>query len=118
MLVTYIFSFSSNVFKSLPLEVHLKLGQHDKELTNTSRIINQILKLLQNDKLLDVKKLKAFADDKLNVTRMTISLFDKSRKHFSKSRKCWLPAFSPFPTVFSKALLFSFVKSGGSLVKS
>ena len=25
--------------------------------------------------------------------------------------KCWLPAFSPFPTVFSKALFFKVVKS-------
>ena len=22
-------------------------------------------------------------------------------KHYGKRRKCWLPAFSPFPTVFS-----------------
>ena len=25
------------------------------------------------------------------------------RKHCRKRRKCWLPAFSPFPTMFSKA---------------
>ena len=24
------------------------------------------------------------------------------RKHCQKRRKCWLPAFSPFPTMFSK----------------
>ena len=32
-----------------------------------------------------------------------ISIFDKSIKHFPKTRKCWLPEFSPFPTMFSKA---------------
>ena len=28
------------------------------------------------------------------------------RKHFGKRRKCWLPAFSPFPKMFSKAFLY------------
>ena len=28
-----------------------------------------------------------------------------------KRRKCWLPAFSPFPTMFSKALFFGNVQS-------
>ena len=29
-------------------------------------------------------------------------LFGMGRKHCGKRRKCWLPAFSPFPTIFSK----------------
>ena len=28
----------------------------------------------------------------------------KCRKHCAKRRKCWLPAFSPFPTMFSNTL--------------
>ena len=28
--------------------------------------------------------------------------FGKGRKHCGKRRKCWLPAFSPFPTMFLK----------------
>ena len=36
---------------------------------------------------------------------MRISLFDKSRKHCGKRRKCWLPVFSPFPSVFHSLLL-------------
>ena len=46
-----------------------------------------------------------------NVAKMPISLYDKSRKHCGKRRKCWLPAFSTFHTVFSKAFFFSVVKS-------
>ena len=57
-------------------------------------------------KILDVTILKAFPDNKSNIANMTIFLYDKSRKHCGKGRKCWLPAFSPFLTVFSKALLF------------
>ena len=58
----------------------------------------------------DVTKLKAFADDKFNVATITLFLSNKE-KNTGKRRKCWLPAFSPFPTVFSKAFLFRVVKS-------
>ena len=67
---------------------------------------------LPNDKFLDLSKLKAFADDKINVQIESICrrqnkcnlkteiLFGIGRKHCGKRRKCWLPAFSPFPTMF------------------
>ena len=37
--------------------------------------------------------------------------FAMVRKHCGKRRKCWLPAFSPFPTMFSKGFFFRVVKS-------
>ena len=43
--------------------------------------------------------------------------FRKSRKHCGKRRKCWLPAFSPFPTMFSKALVPRVIKSRDCVVK-
>ena len=49
-----------------------------------------------NDKILDRSKVKAFADKKVNVTDI---LFGMVRKHCGKRRKCWLPAFSPYPTM-------------------
>ena len=63
-------------------------------------------------------KLKAFADNKLNVAelKMTISLSDRV-ENTGKRRKCWLPAFSPFPTVFSKAASFRTVKSRDCVVE-
>ena len=60
-----------------------------------------VINSLSNDKNLDVTKLKAFADEKLDVAKMMISLFDRV-EHCGKRRKCWLPAFSPFPTVLCK----------------
>ena len=33
------------------------------------------------------------------------------RKHCGKRRKCWLPAFSPFPTMFSKGVIVRVVKA-------
>ena len=50
---------------------------------------------------LDWSKFKAFVDDKINVTPKIEICFEKGRKHCEKRRKCWLPAFSPFPTMFS-----------------
>ena len=56
-------------------------------------------------KYLDMTEFKAFADDKLNVTKLTIPFFDKSRKRCGKRRKCQLPAYSPSPTMFSQLRL-------------
>ena len=35
----------------------------------------------------------------------------KDRKHCGKRRKCWLPAFSSFPTMFPNGFFFRVVKS-------
>ena len=35
-----------------------------------------VLNSLPNNKIVDLTKLKAFADDKINVTRVMIDLFD------------------------------------------
>ena len=47
-----------------------------------------------------------------------ISLLDRIETHTGKGRKCWLPAFSPFPTVFSKAFFHRNIKSRFCVVKS
>ena len=61
------------------------------------------LNLFPQDKILDQTKLKAFVDDKLNVTKMIISVFDKSRKHFGERRKCLYKQFILIPQCFQKA---------------
>ena len=52
------------------------------------------------------------------MTKKFKFVFKKNRKHCGKRRKCWLPAFSPFSTMFSKALFFRGVKSRDCVVKS
>ena len=71
----------------------------------------QLLHPLPNDKFLDWSKLKAFVDEKINATQKWNFLGGNGRKHCGKRGKCWLPAFSPFPTMFSKAFIFRVVKS-------
>ena len=66
---------------------------------------------LPNDKISDKFNFKAFAEDKINVTKKVILLFCRnSKKHCWKRRKCWLPAFSPFPAMFSKSLFLRSLK--------
>ena len=45
---------------------------------------------------------KAFANDKINVTEKLKIVFGWVENIVGKRRKCWFPAFSPFPTIFSK----------------
>ena len=77
------------------------------------------LNSLPNDKNFDWSKLIAFADDKINVTEK--SKFGQGRvyrKHCGKRRKCWLPVFCPFSTMFSKSYFLKVVKSRDCVVKS
>ena len=77
-----------------------------------------MLNSLPNDRFLDWSKLKAFADDKINVTEKQKFFWGwMDGKHCGKKRKCWLPAFSPFPTMFSKGFFFRVIKSWDCLVK-
>ena len=62
---------------------------------------------LPNEKILGLSKLKEYADDKLTVAEMMISVFDKVENIVEKGENAWLPAFSPFPTMFSNAFLSS-----------
>ena len=47
--------------------------------------IREWVNSLPNDEILDVTKFKAFAEDKLNVARMMISLFDRAENTVGKA---------------------------------
>ena len=64
--------------------------------------IYPIFNSLPNNKITHWFKLKALADNKLTMNQKLDFVFGKGRKHCGKRRKCWLPAFSPFPKMFSK----------------
>ena len=61
---------------------------------------------LPNDKIFDWSKLKAFCILQNKCEWKVQIWFGKGRKHCGKKRKCWLPAFSPFHILFSKAIYF------------
>ena len=56
-----------------------------------------------HNKILDQTKLKAFADDKLNVTKIMISVYDRVENIVEKRRNCFYKQFPFFPQLFSKA---------------
>ena len=81
---------------------------------------------LPNNRILDWSNLTAFADDKIDMNEKlkfglgrVENIVGKGEnagnqlftKHCGKRRKCWLPAFSPFPTMFSKAFFNRVIKA-------
>ena len=74
-----------------------------------------LLNSLPNDNFLDRTKFKAFADDKLYVAKIMICVFDRVEKI---AGKCWLRAFSPFPTMFSKGFFLRVVESRDYVAKT
>ena len=74
-----------------------------------------LVNFVPNDKILDWSKLKGFADEKINVNE--IVKFGLGRVE-NIMRKCWLPAFDPFPQMFPKALCFKGIKSRDCVVTS
>ena len=65
-------------------------------------VVLSSLILLPDDKISSLSKLKALADDDFSVAQMVRCFCYRVENIVGKRRKCWLPAFSPFPTMFSK----------------
>ena len=55
---------------------------------------------LPNDKILDVTKLKAFSDDKLNTAKVMICLFDRVENNVGKGENAAYQHFLLFPQCF------------------
>ena len=75
-------------------------GPNSKHLHTTSYSLTFILNFLPQDKILVLTKLKVFASNKFNNTKMMISVVDSLEKHGGKRRKSWLPAFSTYRIFF------------------
>ena len=79
---------------------------------------NKQLTLLPNDTILDWSKFKAFADDILDIAKMTISLSGRVENTVEKGEIAGYQHFFLFSTVFSKAFFSRVVKSRDCMVKS
>ena len=84
------------------VKTHTQNQPLENLITANSTFINS----LPNDNFLDRTKLKAFAYNKSNLAKMMISVFDRTENIGGKRRECWLPAFSPFSSMFSKGFSF------------
>ena len=73
---------------------------------------------LPNDKILDATKLKAFADDKINLVQLMISVFDRVENIVGKGENAGYQHFLLFPQCFQKTSFLGVVKSQDCVVKS
>ena len=109
MLVTSIFSFPHNVFYSIKdINYHLDkvkfLSPGNGLKGFFFRVANTWVGLnpFPNDKISDVTKLKAFADDKLKIREKVISLFDRVENTVGKGENAGYQHFLLFPQCFQK----------------
>ena len=99
-------SFSHSVFKRRVLQTRKSQGLFGKGLKIYPVLTILRVNSLPNDKVLDWSKLKAFADDKINVTVNSKFFMGRVENIVGKGKKCWLPAFFPFFHNVFKRLLF------------
>ena len=71
-----------------------------------------LLNSLPNDNFLDMTKLKAFADDKCNIAKMTISLCNRLENTVGKEENAGCQHFLLFPQCFPKASSLGSLKVG------
>ena len=79
-------------------------------------LYRQIFISLPNDNILDLSKLKAFAEDNINVNKKIRFNLGGVEKSCEKKSKCWLSAISPFPTVSSTGFFIKVEKSRDCVV--
>ena len=75
-------------------------------------VMKQLLTLYQTTKFWTVTKLKAFADDKLNVAKMASSLFDRAENTLGKGENAGYQHFLLFPLCFPKLSTSGSLKVG------
>ena len=67
---------------------------------------------LPNDKMLDLSKLKVFADDMIRIIKMTISLFGRVENTVGKGENAGYQHFLLFPQSFPKPSSLGSLKVG------
>ena len=62
-------------------------------------------------------QIESICRQQIKLGRKVEIFIRKGKKHYGKRRKCWLPVFSSFPTVFSKGFLPRVLKSRDCVAK-
>ena len=73
---------------------------------------------LPHDKILDLTKLKAFADDNINVAKMMISVSNRAENIVGKGENAGYQHFLLFPKCFQEASSLRVVKRQDCVVKT
>ena len=75
-------------------------------------VLEEKIRSLLKDKILDVANLKAFADKKLNVAKATISVLDIVETMVGKGKNAGYQHFLLFPQCFPKPSSLELLKVG------
>ena len=81
-------------------------------MDNIVHVYISLLTLYQNDKILDWSKLKAFVDDKINVTEKFKFLFERVESIVGKGENAGYQHFLLFPKCFQKHSYTGLLKVG------
>ena len=81
-------------------------------IVSKSISLSDSLNSLPNEKSLDWSKIKAFADDMMNITQMMISVFDRVQNIVGKGENVGIP------TMFSKGFPLKVIESQDCVLKS
>ena len=81
-------------------------------LNTNNQLIKSSVNPLLNDNFLDVTKLKAFADDKMDIAKIIISFFDRVENIAGKGENAGYHHFLLFPQCFQKAPSSGLLKFG------
>ena len=112
--------FCNNLLNTLPQYLLKQIYSKPflkSALRNMDGSSTQMFTSSPNDKILDVTKLNAFADDKVNVAQMLVSVFDRIENIVGKGENAGYKHFSFSHYVF-KGFFFGVVKSRDCVVKS
>ena len=90
----------------------------DKHYTKIESICRRQIKSLSNDKISDWSKLKAFADDKIDVPKKLKFVLGRVENIEGKGENAGNQHFLLFPQCFQKRFFLRVVKSRDCVVKS
>ena len=109
---------SLSVWKSLNFAIweRVKIAPFSQNILDHFLLTSQWIQkkyafqLLPNNKITEVTKLKAFADNKLKAAKMIISLIERVENTIRKGENAGYQHFLLFPLCFKKAFLFRVIK--------
>ena len=114
MVELYVFLCYKRVLEMMQLNDNDETDDNEADMVSNPNLSHLDINILPNDKIKALSKFTAFADNNIIMTQKLKLCWGK---HAGKKRKCWSPAFSPFPTMFSKVFFSRGVKSRNCVVK-
>ena len=93
-------------------QLYIKVTAHNSFIPWVSPVLGQGFNSLPNNKIFDMTKLKAFADNKLNIAKMTVTLRKRVEINVAKEENAGYKHFLLFQQCFAKPSSLGSLKVG------